>query len=254
MRHAGALRIDHVIGMKRLWWVPRDERPDAGAYVAYPLDDLLGIIALESRRNRCLVVGEDLGTVPEGFRDTLKHRGILSYRLLLFEREEGDGPFIPPEDYPALAAAAVSTHDLATLHGLWRGRDLEWRRQLGLYPSAEHAEKDEAYRDDLRRDLSVALRADAKASGGTVALDDDPAALAAAAHRFLARSSSRLLLVQVEDLLGQLEQMNLPGTVDEHPNWRRKLEVPLDRIFTQPLARRLVALIGAARHEETDRE
>jgi len=254
MRHAGALRIDHVIGMKRLWWVPRNQGPHAGAYVAYPLDDLLGIIALESRRNRCLVVGEDLGTVPEGFREELKRRGILSYRLLLFEREEGDGQFIRPEEYPPLAAAAVSTHDLATLRGLWQGRDLEWRRELGLYPSTEHAEKDMAYRDDLRRHLRKALREDAEAAGAADVVDDDPAALAAAAHRFLTRSASRLLLVQVEDLLGQLEQMNLPGTVDEHPNWRRKLDVPIDRIFSQPLARRLVALLAAVRREESDRE
>lgn len=256
MRHAGALRIDHVIGLQRLWWVPSGgSGPEAGAYVQYPLDDLIGIVALESQRHQCLVVGEDLGTVPEGFREEMQRRRILSYRLLMFEREQGEGDFLPPTAYPAFAAAAVSTHDLPTLRGLWRGRDLEWRRALGLYPSAEAAQKEAAGRDATRAALLVALRAYgglAQEAGERLGEQrgesgQDMLAVAEAAHRLLASVPSRLLLLQLEDLVGEVEQMNLPGTIDEHPNWRRKLSVPIERIFAGELAQRIVRAVREAR-------
>ncbi|MGH7090687.1 MAG: 4-alpha-glucanotransferase, partial [Stellaceae bacterium] len=118
MRHAGMLRIDHAMMLKQLYWVPRGAPPSEGAYVGYPFADLLGILALESARNRCAVIGEDLGTVPPGFSEILNDAGVLSYRLLLFERTE-DGGFLPPKAYPRPAAAAFSTHDIATLKGFW---------------------------------------------------------------------------------------------------------------------------------------
>jgi 4-alpha-glucanotransferase len=257
MRHAGAVRIDHVIGLQRLWWVPRSGGAADGAYVRYPLDDLIGIIALESERRRCLVVGEDLGTVPEGFREEMQARGILSYRLLMFERENGDGAFLPPDAYPDLAAAAVSTHDLATLRGLWRGRDIDWRRELGLYPSEEHAAKDVAFRDATRRALVESLAAagglDEEAAllllGEAWGKQDGTRRLAEAAHRFLARTPSRLMLVQLEDLVRELDQMNLPGTVDEHPNWRRKLRLSIDSIFDDEFVRRILRVVDETRGE-----
>ena len=260
MRHAGAIRIDHVIGLKRLYWVPNGMEADAGAYIAYPFEELMGIIALESWRNRCFVVGEDLGTVPEGFREDMERRAILSYRLLMFERENGDGGFLPPDAYPKLAAAAVSTHDLPTLAGLWSGRDLEWRRRLALYPSEEDAERDRAFRVATREALIDALRVEGGLSqaAAEVLRGDRPLEplpeLAEAAHRFLARGPSRLMLVQLEDLVGEVEQMNLPGTVDEHPNWRRKLRAELEEIFDDPAVEGLASAIREGRRAPSRRE
>ncbi|MEN6543370.1 4-alpha-glucanotransferase, partial [Parvibaculum sp.] len=139
MRHAGALRIDHIMGLQHAFWVPRGAPPSAGAYVSYPLEDLLGILALESHRNECLIVGEALGTVPEGFRPRMAEANVLSYRVLYFEVEKDRQK--RPEEYPHLAAACVSTHDLATLKGFWNAADLEARRRLGLYPTPEHGER-----------------------------------------------------------------------------------------------------------------
>jgi len=252
MRHAGAVRIDHILGLRRLWWVPWGSLPTEGAYIAYPLNELAGIVALESRRNRCLVVGEDLGTVPEGFRDDMQRRAILSYRVLMFEREHGDGGFIKPAAYPELAAAAVSTHDLATLQGFWQARDLDWRDKIGVYASAEDAERDRRHRLASREKLAEALCGEGGLSPEAAALlnemaPDGPMALAVAAHRFLASARSRLLLVQLEDLLGEIEQVNLPGTVDEHPNWRRKLRLTLEEILADPAIRRLAQAIEDGR-------
>jgi 4-alpha-glucanotransferase len=246
MRHAGAVRIDHVLGLKRLWWIPSGSGPADGGYVQYPIDDLIGIIALESHRHRCFVVGEDLGTVPAGFREEMARRAILSYRLLIFEREgkTADGEFREPAQYPPLAAAAVSTHDLATFHGLWTGEDLKVRRALSLYPSDDSAAADVERRKGLRKALVAAL----SAHGGLAPAEtEDLEALSAAAHRFLARSRAKFLLVQLEDLLGQREQMNLPGTVDEHPNWRRKLAVSLSSALDGPLARRILRAVEEVR-------
>ena len=133
MRHAGGLRIDHVMGLMHLFWIPAESSPATGAYVNYPFEELMGILALESQRNRCLIVGEDLGTVPAGFRERMADANVLSYRVLYFEKD-GDR-FKRPEEYPGLALACVTTHDLATLQGFWRGADLELKRRLKLYPS-----------------------------------------------------------------------------------------------------------------------
>src|SRR5262249_48248646 len=138
MRHGGALRLDHVMALRRLFWIPRAAASAAeGGYVRYPFDDLLGILALESQRNRCLVIGEDLGTVPDEVRSPLQLRRIFSYRLLDFERDE-QADFLPPAKYPQQALVAASTHDLATLTGYWKGRDLELRTELDLFPSEDY--------------------------------------------------------------------------------------------------------------------
>ena len=148
MRHAGVLQIDHVMSLNRLYWIPNGMEPTQGAYVNYPLNDLLRLVALESCRQHCAVVGEDLGTVPAGFRETMRAADVLSYRIMVFERHE-DGRFLAPEEYPPLAAASAATHDLATLEGYWLGRDIAWRRQLKLYPddAAEAADGNERIRD-----------------------------------------------------------------------------------------------------------
>ncbi len=230
MRHAGALRIDHVMGLMRSFWVPPGRPGSEGAYVLYPFADLLGVLALESARARCLVVGEDLGTVPPEVRAAMEREGILSYRLLLFMKGEG-AEFLPPDEYPRQALVAASTHDLPTLAGWWRGRDLAVRARLGLLPEGRRHEEQLVARSEDRARLLFALRrAGLLPRGVEVDLDAFPEMtpeLSAAIHRYLARSPSMLLTAQLEDLLGQVDQANLPGTTDEHPNWRRKLGADL---------------------------
>jgi len=253
MRHAGVLRIDHVMGLQRLYCIPSGAPATAGAYVSYPFEHLLRLVALESRRNQCAIVGEDLGTVPEGFRDTMRTANALSYRVAVFERR-GDASFMPPRDYPPLAAASAATHDLATLKGFWLGRDIEWRHQLGIYPD-ETAAATEA--SERRRDRHLLLEALAtegllpRERFGEFLTDDVPAytqELGEAIHVFLARSRARLMLVQLEDAAGEIEQANLPGTSDSHPNWRRRLSVRLEQLFAGDMTR-LAALAAAARRQ-----
>ncbi len=253
MRHAGVLRIDHVMSLMHLYWVPRGASAADGTYVDYPFADLRRILALESQRQRCAVIGEDLGTVPAGFRETMSETGVLSYRLLLFERDRA-GRFLPPGAYPALATASFSTHDIATLKGFWLGRDLEWRRDLDLYPSSQMVEKDRRdRRRDRRRLLAALIAAGAlsrEAAKRLLPKDDAPVyapELAEAVHRFLGATPSKLALMQLEDAMGELEQANLPGTIDAHPNWRRKLPLPLERLFDDPLFLRLAAALNAMR-------
>jgi 4-alpha-glucanotransferase len=253
MRHSGVLRIDHAMGLRQLYWVPRGLSAADGAYVAYPLDDLRRILALESRRQRCAVIAEDLGTVPRGFTETMRESGVLSYRLLVFERDE-EGGFLPPEEYPEFATASFSTHDIATLRGFWTGRDLEWRRKLDLYPSEGAAGSDAAERRrDRRRLLAALIAAGALSRSAAERLlpgDGEPVwerELAEAVHLFLARTPSLLVLMQLENALQELEQPNLPGTVDEHPNWRRRLPLSLERLLHDPLLLRLAAILAQER-------
>ncbi|HZS82882.1 MAG TPA: 4-alpha-glucanotransferase [Stellaceae bacterium] len=253
MRHAGALRIDHVMALQRLYWVPGGMAPSEGAYIAYPIDDLLRIVALESHRQRCAVIGEDLGTVPEGFRERLRAANVLSYRVLIFERQ-ADGSFVPPDQYPELATASVATHDVATLRGYWTGRDLKWRRELDLYSNAGQRAEAEASRARERRLLLDALVREgvlppdaAKSLLGDEAHPVFAPALSEAVHRFLGRSNARLVLVQIEDALGELDQANLPGTFDEHPNWRRKLSLAVSELLGDPALAQLAAALNEAR-------
>jgi 4-alpha-glucanotransferase len=234
----------------RLYWVPRDAGPDQGAYVAYPFDDLLGLVALESVRNRCAVIGEDLGTVPEGFSARLNEANVISYRLLLFERA-GDGGFLRPKVYPRAAAAAFSSHDLPTLKGFWLGRDLEWRRKLDLYPDADADARDREQRRIDRRLLLDALVAERLLAPEAVQIllpaDDAPHfahELAVAVHRFLGRAASALALVQLEDAAEEEEQANVPGTIDEHPNWRRRLRGTLEDLRRDPSFAEIVAAVA----------
>ena len=242
MRHAAVLRIDHVMALMRLYWVPPGVSAVQGVYVAYPFEDLLGILALESQRNRCLVIGEDLGTVPPGMRERLAAAEVLSYRLMYFERDAA-GDFQPPAAYPRRAIAAISTHDLPTLAGWWIGRDLQVREALGHFPSAEVRERQWVERAHDRARLLAALAREGLLPAG---VDGDPQhtpsmtpALCAAAHRLLARSPALVVVAQLEDALGVVEQANLPGTTDEHPNWRRKLPEDSTALADDP---RLAAL------------
>ncbi len=243
MRHAGGLRIDHAMALKHLYWIPAGNRPGEGAYVSYPLEDLLGIVALESRRNRCLVVGEDLGTVPEGFRERLGEAGILSYRVLFFEHD-ADGRFIPPDRYPHLALATIGSHDLPTLRGWWEGRDIDLRDRLDLYPTPDEAGRQRAWRARARVELCNALAADGPPPSPDAPMTDE---LAERVHRFLARTSAAIAMVQLEDLTDEAEQVNLPGTVTEHPNWRRKIGLTLEELAGDPRVRALTGMLREVR-------
>jgi (1->4)-alpha-D-glucan 1-alpha-D-glucosylmutase len=225
MPQGGALRLDHVMALARLYWIPAGNKPDRGGYVHYPLEDLLGLLAQESRRNRCMVIGEDLGTVTGELRRALNDAGVLSYRPLFFEKG-ADGAFSPPEAYPREALTCVSTHDLPTWRGFWARHDLELREQFGLTvdPKKEREQRD-AEKEKLERALE------------RQGFDNS----AAGAHAFLARTPSKLLMVQPEDVFELVEQANLPGTVDQHPNWRRKLPVTLERWKSDPRVQRLAA-------------
>jgi (1->4)-alpha-D-glucan 1-alpha-D-glucosylmutase len=235
MRGAGALRLDHVMGLMRLYWAPPGEDARSGAYLNYPLQDLLGILALESQRNRCLIVGEDLGTVPDAVRGALYDLGVLTYRLFYFERNwgpENHGAFKLPHEYPVQALVSASTHDLPTLTGFWQGADIELRTRLGLYPSEEQRLRQIEERRQDRGRLLVTL---AQAGFLPAGISQDPEqvpemtpALLRAIQRYLASTPSQLCMLQAEDLLGQTEQANLPGTVDQHPNWQRKLRLDIE--------------------------
>jgi len=249
MRHAGALRVDHVMGLMRLYWVPPGAKPADGCYVHYPFHDLLGILALESQRNRCLVIGEDLGTVPDAVREALAPLGVLSCRLLLFEKERGGG-FKPPAAYPAQALVAVTTHDLPTLKGYWLGHDLDLRARLGLFPSEEMQARFTAARAADRPQLLAALEREGLLPPGvTVEPASAPgmtAELALAVHAYLARTPASLMTVQMEDVFGELEQTNVPGTTTQHPNWRRKLALELEQWAADP---RFAAFAAMLRRE-----
>lgn len=218
MRHAGALRIDHVMGLSRLYWIPQGLSPEHGAYVRYPLDDLCALLASESVQAKCVVVGEDLGTVADALRETLRDTGVFSYRVLYFERTS-DGAFATPDAYPVQALVSVSTHDLPTLRGFLEGTDLAHRSQLALFPSDALRERLYAERERDR----AALR-DALAQAGVAEGDE-----ADAVHRYVARTPCALMTVQLEDVFGEAEQANLPATLDDqHPNWRRKVGIDLE--------------------------
>jgi 4-alpha-glucanotransferase len=231
MRHAGAIRLDHVLGLNRVYMVPLGQSAADGAYVRFPFEPLLHVIGEESNRARCIVIGEDLGTVPENFRETVACWGLWSYRVMLFERE-WDGRFRPPEAYPAEALATFSTHDLPTFHGWLARHDLSVKRQIGVDPGEN---------DDARSWALAKLREILSERGGGYPPDDIGAVAA-----FLAATSSRLVLIALDDVLGMLDQVNIPGTVSQYPNWRRKLPVALEGLETHEGLRRVAEAFAKA--------
>ena len=240
--HAGGVRIDHALGLARLWLVPHGRPSSAGAYITQPLDDLLRIIAIESSRAKAIVIGEDLGTVPEGLRPKLAERGLLGMRVLWFEREGGG--LVPPGRYDRRVAAMTGTHDLPTMAGWWRGRDIDWNVMLGRGDHAPEAEQ-RARRAEERSEMWKGF----VAAGVAEEPAPDPAdggAVADAALRFVGEAASDLTIVPIEDIVGLAERPNLPGTTDEHPNWRRRMPDTADGLLKRPaVARRLAGLAEA---------
>ncbi len=252
MRHAGALRIDHVMSLMRLFWLPPDGEPRIGTYVAYPFEELLGLVCLESRRLHCSVIGEDLGIVPPEIRAAMARHGLLSYRPLYFEQQWEDVRFRAPAEWPAEALATVGTHDLPTLRGYWAANDLKLRDEHGMYRDPELRERQYRRRDAERRELLAALDREGLLADG---LGSDPATvtdpdlrLTVAVHRFIARSPAQMAAVQLEDVLGQPEAVNLPGTSEaQYPNWRRKLPVGLTDLEVDPAWRAVTTAMNAER-------
>ncbi|MCC0030455.1 MAG: 4-alpha-glucanotransferase [Brucellaceae bacterium] len=245
-RSSGALRLDHVMGLWQLFVIPQGLAPRDGAFVRYPVDRLLHALAAASRDGGVIVIGEDLGHVPDGFRDVMAQAGVLSYRILYFEKS-GDGGFIAAGDYPPLSIACVSTHDLPTLAGWWRGDDIGLRRDFGLI-TGEMAERQTWERGEERRRLVQAV------AGDGVTTTHDPEAgedltqeLAVDVHRFLARSRSMLVGVRLADLVGETLPTNLPGTVDQYPNWKRRCRVPLEHLEEEPRFKAITQAVAQVR-------
>jgi 4-alpha-glucanotransferase len=229
MHYYGALRLDHVMSLFRLWWVAAGFSSADGAYVHYPLEQLLTVLTLESVRNACLVVGEDLGVVPDEMRRAMPEYGLYNYKVLLFEKL--DGRFRRPEEYVRRALATVTTHDLPTLRSYWDGRDIELRHRLNLYPSAElegEVTRERAHDRELL--LSALQEQGLKPAHPATPFDPFAPELAHAVHLYLARSATVLTALQIEDLLGMTEPVNVPGTDHEYPNWQRKVTADIEDI------------------------
>jgi len=250
VRHAGALRIDHVMGLARLFWVPDGASGAEGAYVRYPLDDLLGVLALESHRARCTIIGEDLGTVPEGFRERLGAADVLSYQPLWFQRD--GAVFRPPSRYSAKAVACVSTHDLPTFAGWWNGADIAERRALRMVD--DHAAQravDERRQD--KEELATAARAEGLPAFASLdASGPHVAPVMRDVHRFVGATPAMLVLVQTDDLAAETVAQNLPGTDRERPNWRRKVGVIASDLWHTDIGLAAAADFAPARGRKDD--
>ena len=242
--HAGGIRIDHALGLQRLWAIPHGVSSAEGAYLAYPLKDMLRVLAIESYRARAIVIGEDLGTVPEGLRPQLQAREVLGMRVLWFERQE-NGDFRPPPEWESQAVAMTSTHDLPTVAGWWSGRDIDWAWKLGRNTEGETEAQYRANRDREREQLWRALVVSGSASGEMPAREEiEPVADAALAQ--IGNTPADLAIAPLEDVAGLAEQPNLPGTTDEHPNWRRRMPASTSELLARPeIAQRLRRFDGS---------
>jgi 4-alpha-glucanotransferase len=243
LRNAGGVRIDHAMGLTRLWLVPEGAPPAEGAYLKYPSTDLMRLLRLESHRHRAIIIAEDLGTVPEGFQDELMNAGIYGMRVLWFERE--DGAFRPPPDWDTQAAAMTTTHDLPTVAGWWRGADIEARLRCIGPVGTGVGDEEKRQRETDRDQLWEAFRA-AGATHGEASLSSTEDVVDAAV-RYVADTPSELALLPIEDLLGMADQPNLPGTTTEHPNWRRRYSADASALCGRPEVARRTGLLRERR-------
>jgi 4-alpha-glucanotransferase len=244
-RHSGGVRVDHAMGLQRLWVVPRGAGPGEGAYLQYPVDDLVRLLALESHRHQAIVIGEDLGTLPEGFHGRMEQAGILGMKVLWFEQEQ-DGRFRAPRHWPRNATAMTTTHDLPTVVGWWQGRDITWRAELDRFPDIATAKREEARRERDRAALWTAFLESGAATGDQPGPEQAEAVVdAALAH--VGGAGCALAILPLEDALALPEQPNLPGTIDEHPNWRRRLNGDATTLLDAPAVARRLDLFARAR-------
>lgn len=242
MTSCGALRIDHVMALLRLWWIPYGQTADQGAYVKYPVDDLLAILALESQRHSCMVIGEDLGTVPVEIIAKLRDSGVYSYKVLYFEHDS-ENTFRAPQSYPVQAMATITTHDLPTLRGYWQSDDLTLGSKLGLYPDQQMLKQLYLDRERAKQGLLEGLHhydCVPKKVGHKASLLSMSPVLNRGLQRYVADSASALLGLQPEDWLDMAAPVNIPGTSDEYPNWRRKLTSTLEEMFADDQVNRLL--------------
>ncbi len=244
LKDAGALRIDHAMALRQLFLVPDGARPLDGAHLRYPMEALIGALAEASRAREAVVIGEDLGWVPEGFREAMEEARILAYRIVVFEQSEAG--FAPPSAYPATALACLSTHDLPVLAGWWAGQDIDLREAHGLVGPADSAAH-RAHRDWERAAILRALAAEGLLEPFGAVPERMPDALPAALHRFLARTPCVLAAMRLADAVGPAMQTNVPGTTDAHPNWRPRGTVPVEEIGAHPAFRALTAALAAER-------
>ena len=246
LKHAGGIRIDHALGLSRMWLVPEGSSPRDGAYVNYPFEDMMRLVALESWRLRTVVVGENLGTVPEGFNDKIASAGMLGMQVMWFERQHwGDNaPFKQPVHWSPESVGMTTTHDLPTVAGWWVGRDLEWRARLGLFADGANQEEQWRVRERDREQLVQAINA---AGFGSDKVDASaPHAPLKAVFEFIGTANCPLVVVPLEDVLALEEQPNFPGTIDTHPNWRRRIGVPVEQLLNEKqVNQRLGALLQA---------
>lgn len=247
--HAGGLRIDHILGLMRLWLIPQGASPTEGGYLCYPFEDMLRLVALESWRHRCIVIGEDLGTVAPGFRHHLAERGILGMQVLWFEQDDAER-FLAASKWSAEAMATTSTHDLPTVAGWWAGRDIEWRSHLGLLKEEQTVASEQQIRRQQRATLASTLGLlGATPTAETLEAADIPAsAVLNACARHLGATPAPLVLLPLEDALGYEEQANLPSTVDEHPNWRRRWPADVEHLLTSAEVQKRLAELDHARN------
>lgn len=248
MQYFGVLRIDHVMGLFRLWWIPEGKTAADGAYVHYPFDELMAILAIESVRNECLIIGEDLGTVPDEVRWKLNEFQIFSYFVLYFAQRNGEFPRI--SDYPRNAYATIGTHDVPSLQSFWHCRDLELFNQLGILNGEVLKQKydqrvmdKQALLNSLHRDNYLPPHYEGDAL--SMAMHDH---LNRMIHYYLAESNSRLIGVQLENLLSQEISFNLPSTSNEYPNWCKKLAQPLAFIFSNEALKTFFVQINQGRN------
>ncbi|MDQ0325296.1 4-alpha-glucanotransferase [Rhodopseudomonas julia] len=247
MCHAGAIRIDHAMGLYRQFWIPQGLGPAKGAYMRYPLTAMLAVLAEVSQAYESLVIGEDLGVVPDGFREVMRDTALHAYKVFLFEREESR--FRGPQEYPPAALACVTTHDTPSLLGWWTGHDIDVRLGLDLL----RPDQADSERQQRAADRGAVRRLLAEHGLGEIDADDAEVSAGEAAVRIstlVARSPSRLFAVSLDDLAGARDQLNVPGTMDEHPNWRRRLPVDLDELRSSELYRRTIEALREERPQQ----
>lgn len=245
MRLYGVLRIDHVMALCRLWWVLNGKTADFGAYVHYDAEVMFAILALESRRNRCVIIGEDLGTVPDEARHLLNRYQVFSYKVMYFSK--GWNGFQLPEEYPEQAITVISTHDVAPLAGYWTGKDLDTMFKLGTLPDAAAFQTALDEREHDKADLLDKLKETGCLGAGVQMPAKADETLLAALHKYGALSCSKLYAVQLENLLGVIDNLNVPGVTEGYPNWAQKMPVSLEDFLQHRLMGGQLAIIDEVR-------